>query len=76
MTTESEVPAANDFLQHWISMIEIAKDSLRKAQERQVKYANEHCYHLTFKVGDQVLLSMKNTNVSIDRNRSTKKLTL
>jgi hypothetical protein len=75
MTTTSEVPAANEFLQHWTSMIEIAKDSLREAQERQVKYANEHRRHLTFEVGDQVLLSMKNTNAPVDRNRPTKKLT-
>ena len=75
MTTESEVPAANNFLQYWTSIIDIAKDSLREAQERQVKYVNEHCRHLIFKVGDQVLLSMKNTNVPVDRNRPTKKLT-
>ena len=56
-------------------MIEIAKDSLREAQERQVKYANKYRRHLTFKVGDQVLLLIKNTNVPVDRNRSTKKLT-
>jgi hypothetical protein len=75
MTIESEIPAANDFLQHWTSMIDIAKDTLREAQERQVKYANEHRRFLTFKEGDQVLLSMKNTNMPIDRNRPTKKLT-
>jgi Chromo (CHRromatin Organisation MOdifier) domain len=75
MTTPSKVPAANDFLQHWTSMIEIAKDNLREAQERQAKYANEHRRFLTFKEGDQVLLSMKNTNSPVDRNRPTKKLT-
>jgi hypothetical protein len=42
MTTESEVPAANDFFQHWISIIEIAKNILREVQERQIKYANKH----------------------------------
>jgi hypothetical protein len=75
LTKESEVPAANEFLQHWTSMIEIAKDTLREAQERQVKYANKHRRYLTFKQGDQVLLSLKNTYNPIDRNRPTKKLT-
>jgi hypothetical protein len=75
MTSPSEVPAANEFLQHWTSMIEIAKDSLREAQERQAKYANEHRRFIIFKEGDKVLLSMKNTNAPVDRNRPTKKLT-
>jgi Chromo (CHRromatin Organisation MOdifier) domain len=75
MTKESEVPAANDFLKHWTSMIDLAKDSLREAQERQEKYANEHRHHIIFQVGDQVLLNMKNTNTPVDRNRPTKKLT-
>jgi hypothetical protein len=34
-----------------------AKDNLRKAQERQSKYADEHRRHVTFGVGDLVLLS-------------------
>src|SRR5579862_8578850 len=75
MTTPSKVPAANEFLEHWTSMIEIARDALREAQERQVKYANEHRRYLTFAIGDQVLLSMKNANSPVDRNRPTRKLT-
>ena len=75
MTKESEVPAANDFLKHWTSMIDLVKDSLREAQERQEKYANEHRRHIIFQVGDQVLLNMKNINTPVDRNRPTKKLT-
>jgi len=75
LTKESEVPAADNFVNHWSSMIKLAKDSLREAQERQIKYANEHRRHLIFKIGDQVLLSMKNTNTPVDRNRPTKKLT-
>ena len=48
MTKESEVPAANDFLKHWTSMIDLAKDSLREVQERQKKYVNEHRCHIIF----------------------------
>ena len=55
-------------------MIEIAKDALCKAQERQVKYANKHRRYLTFAIGDQVLLFMKNANSLVDRNHSTRKL--
>ena len=75
MTKEFEIPVTNDFLKHWTSMIDLAKDSLREAQERQEKYANEHRRHIIFQVGDQVLLNMKNTNTPVDRNHPTKKLT-
>ena len=56
-------------------MISIAKDSLREAQERQTKYANEHHRHLIFKIGDKVLLSAQHINNPVDRNRPTRKLT-
>ena len=71
----SRVPAANDFVQHWNTMINMAKDALMEAQDRQTKYANQHRRHQVFKEGDQVLLSMKNINNPVDRNRPTKKLT-
>jgi len=71
----TNVAAASDFIEHWHNMMTIAKDHLREAQERQTKYANNHRRHLMFKTGDQVLLSMKNTNNPVDRNRPTKKLT-
>ncbi len=75
MTQTSQVPAANDFKEHWKTMMKIAKDSLMEAQDRQTKYANQHRRHLEFKVGDQVLLSMRNINNPVDHQRSTKKLT-
>jgi Chromo (CHRromatin Organisation MOdifier) domain len=55
--------------------MKIAKDSLMEAQDRQAKYANQHRRHQEFKEGDQVLLSMRNINNPVDRNRPTKKLT-
>jgi len=69
------VPAANDFMHHWNTMIKIAKDALMEAQDRQTKYANQHRRYQIFKEGDQVLLFMRNINNPIDRNRPTKKLT-
>jgi hypothetical protein len=75
MTQPSHVPAANDFIDHWNAMMKIAKDSLMEAQDRQTKYANQHRRHQEFKEGDQVLLSMRNINNPVDRQRPTKKLT-
>jgi len=56
-------------------MIKSAKDALMEVQDHQTKYANQHRHHQIFKEGDQVLLSMRNINNPIDRNRPTKKLT-
>ena len=71
----TSVPAADNFLEHWDNMINMAKDSLREAQENQSKYANQHRRHLTFKIGDKVLLSAQYINNPVDRNRPTRKLT-
>jgi hypothetical protein len=71
----TSVPAADNFLEHWDNMINMAKDSLREAQENQMKYANQHRRHLTFKIGDKVLLSAQYINNPVDRNRPTRKLT-
>jgi hypothetical protein len=67
-------PAATEFIDHWNNIIKIAKDSLLEAQDRQTKYANQHRRHLEFKVGDKVLLSTKNINNPVDKNRPTRKL--
>src|SRR5271169_5792359 len=75
METSNRVPAADDFINHWNAMMKIAKDSLMEAQDRQAKYANQYRRHQEFKEGDQVLLSMRNINNPVDRNRPTKKLT-
>ena len=49
----------------------MAKDSLIEAQDRQTKYANEYQQYFRFKIGDKVLLSAKNINNPIDKNRPT-----
>ena len=56
LATDNKVPAAENFVNHWNNMIKNAKDLLMKAQNRQVKYANEHRRHLEFKVEDQVFV--------------------
>nr|CAG8540002.1 14373_t:CDS:2 [Entrophospora candida] len=61
----TQLPAAEDFLNHWNTMIQIAKDTLMSAQERQAKYSNQR---------DKVLLSTRHITTPIDKNRPTKKL--
>jgi hypothetical protein len=70
----TQVPAADDFMNHWNMMIQIAKDTLMIAQERQVKYANQNRRFEEYKVGDKVLLSTRHITTPIDKNRPTKKL--
>ena len=59
-TNESTNPTANDFIQEMHKSLEKAKENLKKAQEKQTKYANHHRRDVRFKVGDQVLLSTAN----------------
>ena len=66
ITQLSQVPAADDFINHWNAIMKIAKDSLMEAQERQTKYANQHRRHQEFKEGDRVLLSMRHINNPVD----------
>ena len=71
----SSVPAANNLLEHWDNMVNIAKDSLREAQDSQTKYANKHRRHLIFNIGNKILLSASYINNPVDRQRPTRKLT-
>ncbi|CAG8833076.1 7272_t:CDS:2, partial [Racocetra persica] len=55
-------------------MTKAAKNALAIAQQRQTHYTNK-CYHyLEYKIEDKVLLSTKNINNPIDKQRPTKKL--
>jgi hypothetical protein len=45
-----------------------------EAQDRQRKYANQHRRYLEFNIGDKVLLSTKNINTPVDKQRPTRKL--
>src|SRR6266487_6731015 len=68
------IPAANDFIQEWDNKITIAKDALLEAQRQQTNYANEHRRYLEFNIGDKVLLSTRNIEMPVDKQRSTRKL--
>src|SRR6185369_6202741 len=67
-------PVATEFINHWDNMIKISQDTLLEAQERQTKYANQHRRHMEYKVEDKVLLSTKNINNPVDKNRPIRKL--
>jgi hypothetical protein len=48
---------ASDRIKRLIDDLAKAKEHLHKAQQRQVKYADQHRRHVTFTIGDKVLLS-------------------
>jgi len=62
-------------MEYWNTMIKTAKDLLLEAQERQSKYANQHRRFEEFNLGDKVLLSTRNIESPVDKQRTTKKLT-
>ncbi|CAI7788781.1 unnamed protein product [Closterium sp. NIES-54] len=53
-------PTAADFISSHHRILQLARRKLQLAQERQVRYANQHRHHTTFRVGDLVLLSTAN----------------
>jgi len=70
----TKVEAAENLYITWKNNLQIAKDTLLAAQERQTKYANQHRRDETYNIGDQVLLSTTNINDDINKNRPTRKL--
>jgi hypothetical protein len=57
---QSNNPSAADRIQLFHQQLELAKQHLRQAQERQKQYADEHRREVTYQLGDQVLLSTAN----------------
>ncbi|CAI7759517.1 unnamed protein product [Closterium sp. NIES-54] len=53
-------PTAADFISSHHRILQLARRKLQLAQERQLRYANQHMRHTTFRVGDMVLLSTAN----------------
>ena len=71
---QTNVTATDDFLLKWENIINLTKDNLRLAQERQQQYANKHRRELTFEEGDKVLVNAVNINDPVQTNRPTRKL--
>ena len=74
-TNITNVDAANKFHEEWNNNLKRATDTLRKAQEQLIKYANENRRDETFKKGQRVLLSTVNIRDDINKRRPAKKLT-
>lgn len=68
---QSSNETANIMIQRMNNDLEKAKQHLVQAQQKQIKYANQHRQFITFDVNDQVLLSTQNLNTN---NRSPKLL--
>ena len=64
-------PEAADRIIELRKNLQLAKDSIRKAQQRQGHYADQHRRDVVFKVGDRVLLSTEHLKL-LGENRSIK----
>jgi hypothetical protein len=71
----TNVDAADKFHEEWKNNLQRAADTLRMAQERQTKYANESRRDEVYKKGQKVLLSTINIRDDINKHRPAKKLT-
>jgi hypothetical protein len=60
----SRIRAVNQFIGRWSEQLSAAKESIRIAQQRQKKYADQHRRSAPiFKPGDEVLLSIKQVQI-------------
>lgn len=64
-------PEAADRIIELRKSLQLAKESIRKAQHRQGHYVDQHRRDIVFKVGDRVLLSTEHLKL-IGENRSIK----
>ena len=67
-------PAALTATQTLQANLTLAKDLLRRAQDRQRTYANQHRRDLTFDIGDLVLLDSSHVTPDHQRQRTSRKL--
>ena len=70
----SPAPAAENFATKIAEALEVAKDNLLRAQQRQASQANRHRRDETFEEGEEVLLSTANFIPDSMRHRPSKKL--
>ncbi len=63
--TSSQVPAADDFVNHMMEAWDAAKKAMKEAQERQRVQANKHRRDVDFEVGQRVLLSSKKIKLKV-----------
>lgn len=63
LQVESDVPSVEDYIKRMREAQEFAYDNLNKAQETMKRRADDHRKPVTFSVGDEVLLSVKNVKI-------------
>ncbi len=66
-----DADTANAFTGNLVQAVELVKGSWCSAQARQAEYANQKVRHVEYKVGDELLLSIKNVRL---KNPGAKKL--
>ena len=69
----SQVATTEDFLSHWRSNLQRAKDTILAAQDRQADNANRHRRSETFEEGDKVMLSTAHLQPLSEIQRPKKK---
>ena len=57
---ELRVPAAEEFISNIAKMVKTARDNIIKAQANQKHFADQHQHNHNFKIGDMVLLNIRN----------------
>jgi len=72
--SEKKVPAAHEMIDQMTKMVEIATQNIKDAQSNQKKHADKKRREHDFKIGDLILLSVKNIDPSSQILRPTKKL--
>ena len=74
-TEEScNVQSTAKFIATLSELMKKATDNLLKAQQKQIKYADQHHRDISFQVGDMVLLNDKNITANSQAQRPAKKL--
>ncbi len=68
-SSDTNVPSAHTSLQNIQDALRNARVKLEQAQQRQKKYADKSRRHVTFNVGDEVLLSTKNLSLQSGYSR-------
>jgi hypothetical protein len=61
---DCKTPSVQDFAGRMADNLQLAKDALRAAQDRQKSFANTKRRDVQFKVGDKVMLSTKNIHLN------------
>ena len=69
----SQVPTTHQLLGEMQELLQVATQYVLCAQQHQVLYANKKRHDIQFKVGDQVLLSTSNLNLTSQVQRPSKK---